>query len=682
LALLNQHAMANAGDPDPWMTSDPWATSKPDEAAKGYTSSNGNGDGKTNPGSAADKEQSWGSFQGPSEKKSDWNSWGQKEGSAGSGGNNGNQGQASWGSWGAEGATEKPSDEDWEKWEKEKQDHTKKMRWKDFTEAQDWYKEKNLLPGVHESDHLFDEMEKDGGGQDFYLLDHASSKVTGPKSENIPSVSTFEQLFRDFSEKIPLQLQENISRCGFKTPTPVQKYGIPAGLAGRDLMCCAQTGSGKTAAFLVPMLASMLGQGGRQGLGTYTEPFDGPCKPDVLVMAPTRELCVQIFNDALKFCHKTDFRVVRVYGQETVKTQILEIAKGADVCVATPGRLKDFTSAGIIDLGEVNCLVLDEADRMLEMGAGDDIKEIIENYGMPDRENRQTMMFSATFPEDVQKMAMAYTWEHLFVEVGAIGSACVTVTQVVQQVDKEKKPEELISFITAWYAAKKKSDRMLVFTNSKLQAKGLDEKLWDANVCNCGAMHGDLPQSEREGNLIKFRDGQIDVMVATDVASRGLDVTGVSHVVNYDLPREMTVYVQRIGRTGRIGHRGTAVTFIAMDSSMQNFLDGEEVLKELPTTMHGAPNTTVPDWLIAKANELKEGKWDTKGESTDKSDARANWGSWESQSQSWNDTSAQSANLAPGKWEAEQQPANNWSSGWTTEQTGDTAAQTWAGNSQ
>jgi len=318
---------------------------------------------------------------------------------------------------------------------------------------------------------------------------------------------------------------------------------------------------------------------------------------------------------------------------------------------------------------------------MLEMGSGTDIKEIIEDFGMPKKENRQTMMFSATFPEEIQKLATAYLFDYLFVKVGAIGSACVTVTQMVEQVNKEEKPDKLMELIDVWMSQRDKSSptRMLIFTNSKLQAKGLDEKLWDKNVCNSGSLHGDLSQPEREANLTKFRDGQIDVMVATDVASRGLDISGVSHVVNYDCPFEISVYVQRIGRTGRIGHRGTAITFIAMDKQGY-FLDREEVLVELPAVMEGAPNTEVPDWLKSKAEELKKGKWDTKADKDkENTDARETW-------ESWKDHVQESATEhAPGTWTASQQPANSWNSGntdtWSANQQGQTA-QSWGASTQ
>eukprot|EP00931_Biecheleriopsis_adriatica_P032488 TRINITY_DN18959_c0_g1_i1.p1 TRINITY_DN18959_c0_g1~~TRINITY_DN18959_c0_g1_i1.p1 ORF type:complete len:887 (+),score=213.07 TRINITY_DN18959_c0_g1_i1:38-2698(+) len=563
---------------------------------------------------ASQKDKGWGA--------SDQRSWGQQDTSQGWGDYGKQKATTSWnnaGSWNSAAAGES---------EEEQKERQKRSRQKEFKAAQDWYIGQGIAPGpsVKDGGDPFENDASTGCGEDFNLYDHVACTITGPKSDAIPQMNSFEQLFTDFKGAIPEQLENNIRRCRFIKPTPVQKYAIPIGLAGRDVMCCAQTGSGKTAAYLVPMLASMIK--GARGTGAMTVPFEGPCTPDTLIMSPTRELCLQIYDDTLKFCHDTAFRCVRVYGQEAVKQQINEIARGADVCVATPGRLLDFASAGILSLASINCLVLDEADRMLEMGLEHSMRELVEKMDMPPKDSRQTMMFSATFPETIQKLAQDYLYEHLFVTVGAIGSATATVAQIMQLVKKDEKPEKLTALIDDWMKQRKPEQRMLIFTNSKTQAKGLDEKLWDQNVANTGALHGDLPQAEREKNLALFRDGKIDVMVATDVASRGLDISGVSHVVNYDLPFDISVYVQRIGRTGRIGHRGTAMTFIAQDKD-NNFIDREEVLKELPGIMRGAPNTIVPDWLEDKVAEINKGKWDTSqnDDQQDKTDARS-WAPW------------------------------------------------------
>ncbi|CAJ1374369.1 unnamed protein product [Effrenium voratum] len=537
---------------------------------------------------AADNWSSWGNAN------DSWNSWNNPQGQA--------QTEQSNGAWGSWGGTAAPSWEDQEK-----------KRWegyqREFQSAQEWNKERGILPGGQEEmDPFSGEAESKGSGEDFCLYDSVAVTVNGTKTDQIRRLANFEDLFTRFAGDIPVQLEENMNKCGFSMPTPVQKWAIPAALAGRDIMCCAQTGSGKTAAFLVPTLASMIKH--HKAVGSMEVAFEGPCKPDTLILSPTRELCLQIFEDALKFCHKTKHRCLRVYGQEKAKTQILEIARGADLCVATVGRLYDFVGAGIISVADVNCFVLDEADRMLDLGWKEQIEDIVENHGMPPKTERQTWMFSATFPQEIQTLALKYLHDHLFISVGVVGSPAVTVTQIVQKVEKAEKTDKLVEFISGFMQQRKGNERMLVFTNSKNQAKLLDQELWKHEVATTAAIHGDLDQPAREANLAKFRDGKVDVMVATDVASRGLDISGVSHVLNYDAPKEISLYVQRIGRTGRIGHRGTSITFITFEAGW--CIDSDDLLTELPDIMKGAPNTEIPDWLDALSKEKKEGTWYSK----------------------------------------------------------------------
>jgi len=393
-------------------------------------------------------------------------------------------------------------------------------------------------------------------------------------------------------------------------------------------MCCAQTGSGKTAAFLIPVLAGMMKHA--NSVGMLNEPFSGPCTPDTLCLSPTRELCVQIYNEALKFCHGTPFRSVRVYGAEKIDKQLWELALGADLCIATPGRLWDFVDSGIIDLTRTHCLVLDEADRMLSMNMEMHIRKVVEDYGFPKKDERQTMMFSATFPQECQKLAEDYLFEHVFLGLGVIGGAVNTVQQTLVKVAPEEKFDKLMEFLYDFLEKRQEGERALVFTNSKAQAKGLDQQLWDKKV-DTGALHGDLTQEQREDSLQKFREGKIDVLIATDLASRGLDIRGVSHVLNYDLPWEKEVYVQRIGRTGRIGHRGLAITYIAVDRN-GSFLDRSEVLESLPAIMQDAGNDNeVPPWLSDQIKVIQENTWlPRQGSSMEaaRTDARGSWENW------------------------------------------------------
>jgi len=515
----------------------------------------------------------------------------------------------------------------------ETSDAQKQARQKDFKSYQDWYIQQGMLPGksdeqvAKDEETFFKVNPFQGAGADFSLYDAVSCEISGPKTEGMPHIQTFEQLYSTCRDKIPDQLEKNIRSCGYTRPTPVQKYAIPCAVMGRDVMCCAQTGSGKTAAFLVPMLASMIKN--HRATGSLTQPFSGPCKPDTLVLTPTRELCLQIYAEAQKFCHRTPFRCCRIYGKEPPRIQLEQLAFGADVVVATPGRLWDFVSSAVIEVTSVNCLVLDEADRMIDQGMELWLKDIAENYGMPPKEERQTMMFSATFPAQIQEMAKDYLYEHVWVGVGKVGGATSTIQQRLLQVEASKKYDMLFDMLMRFLEDRAQGERIMVFTNSKLQAKGLDEKLWDSKI-DTGALHGDLTQDERESNLQKFRDGKIDVLVCTDVASRGLDIGGVSHIINFDLPREIEVYVQRIGRTGRIGHRGEAISFVVVDA--QGTLQEEErMLRDLVPTMRDA-NSEVPEWLQKHCDGIdtswapNENWWERSGA---QADARARkWEDW------------------------------------------------------
>ena len=493
---------------------------------------------------------------------------------------------------------------------------------KEYYDCQDWYKQTGITPDTNNAPAKF--LDESGDrGECFELYNSVEVEVTGDGSESLPPhLDTFEELLSRF-DNIPAQLEENLKLLKFQYPTPVQKFAVVAGLAGRDVMCCAQTGSGKTAAYLIPMLSSMMKN--HRETGALREPFEGPCEPDTLVLAPTRELALQIYDDALRFCYGTAYRVIRVYGQEKRENQIRDFCKGADVCVATPGRFADFVEAEIISVKKTYCLVLDEADRMMDLGFEETIRELVEKRGMPGCTERQTMMFSATFPKLIQETAEKYLHNHLFVRVGRLGSPAATVSQVLQKIEKAEKLTTLVQLIDSWMTNSRPSghERMLVFANSKNQVKALDEYLWDKEVAKTGALHGDLDQPKRESNLALFREGKIEVMLATDVAARGLDISKVSHVVNFDLPKEPDIYVHRIGRTGRIGHRGTAFSFVTMDSGW--WMDTDDMLKELPNIMEGAPNTEVPDWLLEKVATISTGAWGSKEDGDDTRDARTAW---------------------------------------------------------
>uniref|UniRef100_A0A6B2L107 RNA helicase n=1 Tax=Arcella intermedia TaxID=1963864 RepID=A0A6B2L107_9EUKA len=334
----------------------------------------------------------------------------------------------------------------------------------------------------------------------------------------------------------------------FENPTPIQKVSIPIALKGRDLMACAQTGSGKTAAFLFPMISMIIHD-------YFNLPPRNPSRkvsPECLILAPTRELAIQIHQQARKFTYRSHIKTVVVYGGADLRTQAYELDRGCNILVATPGRLLDMTDRGKLSLAQVKYLCIDEADRMLDMGFEPQIRKIVDE--LPGVEHRQTMMFSATFPREIQKLAEDFLKEYVFLRVGRVGSTTDYITQKVMYVEDMHKKDRLIDLLDS-------TDGLtLVFVETKRLADHLEEFLYNQNF-SVISIHGDRSQKERESALEAFRSGQCRILVATDVAARGLDVRDVKHVVNYDLPHDINDYVHRIGRTGRCGTTGTATAF-------------------------------------------------------------------------------------------------------------------------
>jgi ATP-dependent RNA helicase RhlB len=330
---------------------------------------------------------------------------------------------------------------------------------------------------------------------------------------------------------------------GFRQCTPVQRLSLPASLTGRDLLVQAQTGSGKTAAFLVTALQGYLEGRLNNGDGT----------PSVLVLAPTRELARQIHSDAAGLGTYVNMRALAVYGGQKFDEQQTQLRQGVDMVVATPGRLMDFMKRRTADLSNVGLLVIDEADRMLDMGFIPDVKRIVRV--LPPREKRQTMMYSATLTQDVRRLASAWTVDPETVEIEPDNLVPKEVDEQVYSVASEDKLALLLSILEADQA-----ERVLVFCNRRDQCDKLHRELLHYKI-NSALLTGDVPQKKREHVLDAFRDGSIRLIVATDVAGRGIHVTGISHVVNYDLPYDAEDYVHRIGRTGRAGVEGVAVSF-------------------------------------------------------------------------------------------------------------------------
>ncbi|XP_039997922.1 probable ATP-dependent RNA helicase DDX4 isoform X2 [Xiphias gladius] len=373
-------------------------------------------------------------------------------------------------------------------------------------------------------------------------------------------------------------LRKNVGKSGYVKPTPVQKHGIPIISAGRDLMACAQTGSGKTAAFLLPILQQLMVD------GVAASSFSELQEPEAIIVAPTRELINQIYLEARKFAFGTCVRSVVVYGGVSTGHQIKEISRGCNILCGTPGRLLDMMGKGKVGLQKLRYLVLDEADRMLDMGFEPDMRRLVGSSGMPSKENRQTLMFSATYPEDIQRMAADFLKaNYLFLAVGVVGGACSDVEQTFIEVTKFSKREQLLDLLKTTG-----TERSMVFVETKRQADFIATFLCQEKVPTT-SIHGDREQREREQALADFRSGRCHVLVATSVAARGLDIPDVQHVVNFDLPSNIDEYVHRIGRTGRCGNTGRAVSFYDPDA------DGQ-LARSLVSILSKAQQE-VPSWL-------------------------------------------------------------------------------------
>lgn len=375
-------------------------------------------------------------------------------------------------------------------------------------------------------------------------------------------------------------LDENIRRCKYTKPTPVQRQGIPPVLQGGDLMACAQTGSGKTAAYLIPAVSYMLTNRSIGGSGRCAT-------PGALILAPTRELGIQIYEESRKFTYHTSLRCVVVYGGADPRYQLNELSRGCNLLVATPGRLLDFFNRACVKFSDIRFLVLDEADRMLDMGFEPQIRQIVQGpeSDMPSKEDRQTLMYSATFPRDIQQLAREFLKrEHFFLQVGRVGSTTESITQDVRMVEDADKRQELITVLT-----EHQNEFMLVFVEKKRDADYLERFLYQRGFA-AASIHGDRAQREREMALASFKQGRVNVLVATDVAARGLDIPDVTLVVQYDLPSNIDSYVHRIGRTGRAGKKGVAVAFF--NEKNKNIVD------EMVELMDEAKQNT-PDWLRA-----------------------------------------------------------------------------------
>ena len=337
-----------------------------------------------------------------------------------------------------------------------------------------------------------------------------------------------------------------VKDLGYEKPTPVQEQAIPLVLAGRDLMAGAQTGTGKTAAFALPILQRLAPQA-----STSASPARHPVR--ALVLTPTRELAVQVAESFRDYSSHLPLRSTVVYGGVDMNAQIAQLRKGVEILVATPGRLLDHVQNKTVMFNQVSLLVLDEADRMLDMGFLPDIKRIIAL--LPTQ--RQNLLFSATFPDEIRSLARSLLRDPAEVQVATRNAVADLVTHIVHLVAREKKRELL-----AYLIQSRELKQVLVFSGTRIGANRLAHQLRRDHI-HADAIHGDKTQAEREAALEDFKAGKTSVLVATDVASRGLDIEGLPQVINFDVPRSPEDYVHRIGRTGRAGMAGEAISLVA-----------------------------------------------------------------------------------------------------------------------
>lgn len=328
-----------------------------------------------------------------------------------------------------------------------------------------------------------------------------------------------------------------VKEQGYVDPTPIQEQAIPYALQGRDILGCAQTGTGKTAAFSIPTI-QLLKKHYKQSIRS-------------LIVTPTRELAIQIQENITAYAQYTTIRSAVIFGGVPQKPQERILKAGVDILVATPGRLNDLIQQGIIDISHIEIFILDEADRMLDMGFLPDVKRIIAK--LPKR--KQTLFFSATMPSEIRKLAQSLLHELVSIEVTPASTTVEKIDQSLYYVDKANKKRLLLKLLQ-----KNRVQNALVFTRTKSNANRLTKYL-NENGVTTGVIHGNKSQNARQQALLQFKEGKSRVLVATDIAARGIDVQELSHVFNFDIPNEAEVYVHRIGRTGRAGRQGCAIAF-------------------------------------------------------------------------------------------------------------------------
>lgn len=362
--------------------------------------------------------------------------------------------------------------------------------------------------------------------------------------------------FQDFA--LRKEIQDAVVKAGYREPSPIQQQAIPVLLSGRDMIACAQTGTGKTAAFALPIL---------QLLGNARER-----RIRALILTPTRELAIQIFENFKLYGRYLRLRTVCVFGGVKPGPQLSELSQGCDILVATPGRLLDYVGEGLLSLRDVELLVLDEADRMLDMGFIGSVRKIA---GMT-RQERQTLLFSATMPREIEQLAQELLRDPVSIRIAPVTEPVDTVKQSLCYTVKAEK-KHILAVLLSREGVKKS----IVFTRTKHGADRLARDLEKAGI-HALSIHGDKTQGQRQNALERFKSGNIRVLIATDLASRGIDVPKLSHVFNYELPEDPESYIHRIGRSGRAGAVGEAVS-LCCEEELERLYDIERMMKrELP----------------------------------------------------------------------------------------------------
>jgi ATP-dependent RNA helicase RhlE len=380
---------------------------------------------------------------------------------------------------------------------------------------------------------------------------------------------------------------------GYKAPTPIQEQAIPHALEGKDILGCAQTGTGKTAAFAIPIIQNIHGQGNK----------GSSRKIQSLILTPTRELAVQIEESFKTYGRYTNLKYCTVYGGVSQKPQTEKLRRGVDVLVATPGRLIDLINQRQVNLSNVSMFVLDEADRMLDMGFIHDVKKIISCIP----KKRQTQFFSATMPKEITELVNSIVVNPVKVSVTPASSTVDKIKQSVYFVDKANKKKLLV------YLLKNKNiDSALVFTRTKHEADKVEKEL-KANKITAQAIHGDKSQSARQMALNNFKSGKIKVLVATDIAARGIDIDELSHVINYNLPNISETYIHRIGRTGRAGLGGTSISFCEYEEK-EYLKNIQKLIKKTIPTVEENPYPMLITSIISKNGKAQRDNRSKKSE--------------------------------------------------------------------